>query len=436
MTSGETREPRATRAWAWPLTRRGIAATLVGAGCFVAAALTGARELQYLGLALLALVICAVVLHVIVPPRVDVDRRLEADTVERGLSRHVTVQISSRGRLTGSWRQPLPSGLADAAPADRPSPDAALSRVLGLDETSALPGRAAERGPRGGFEAGEHVQTIEYSVTGVRRGDWSLPPLRLRIDDAFGLARCEVDVGGESPLLVVPSLAPLARTDALGGEPGDSPAQTRQRGQNAENLTPRAYAPGDSVRRVHWRASARRGELMVRQEEREADRDATVLLDRDASRWKTDAGFERAVAAAAAIAWHLAHDGFAVQVVDDLRAPLALVDAPSPEARDHLQRVLARVAPRADGSPQSRRAPSGSVVAIVGSVDDDLARELTLASADDRFVGALVAEVSAEARNTLTRSGWRIARLDDDLAASWSRLVDGPVSDHAGDSRE
>ncbi|MEJ1229582.1 MAG: DUF58 domain-containing protein [Galbitalea sp.] len=41
----------------------------------------------------------------------------------------------------------------------------------------------------------------------------------------------------------------------------------------------REYRTGDALRRVHWRASARHGELMVRQEEQRSYPEARIILD-------------------------------------------------------------------------------------------------------------------------------------------------------------
>src|SRR5690606_1012528 len=95
-------------------------------------------------------------------------------------------------------------------------------------------------------------------------------------------------------------------------------------GQGADNLIPRAYMSGDSMRRIHWRASAHRGDLMVRQEEQESTPEATVVFDRNVDRYGREAllrpgedpAFEAAVSACASAVARLTDEGYVVTVID------------------------------------------------------------------------------------------------------------------------
>src|SRR5437764_633303 len=81
-----------------------------------------------------------------------------------------------------------------------------------------------------------------------------------------------------------------------------------------EFMTLRDYAPGDDLRHVHWRSTARRGHLMMRQNE--TRRRAPVLLMLDVRPGAHDrATFERAVEACASIATALDHMGRPFDVV-------------------------------------------------------------------------------------------------------------------------
>ena len=84
-----------------------------------------------------------------------------------------------------------------------------------------------------------------------------------------------------------------------------------------DDVTIREYRDGDDLRRIHWPATARTGDLMVRQEDRPAQRRAVVLLDPvDAHGGSGATGsFEWAVSACASIAAHLCESGYAVHLV-------------------------------------------------------------------------------------------------------------------------
>ena len=82
----------------------------------------------------------------------------------------------------------------------------------------------------------------------------------------------------------------------------------------------RAYRDGDDMRRVHWRATAHHGELMVRREEQPWQSRATLLLDTRTGAHAgqdPDSSLEYAVSAAASIGVHLADRGYAVRLVTD-----------------------------------------------------------------------------------------------------------------------
>ena len=87
---------------------------------------------------------------------------------------------------------------------------------------------------------------------------------------------------------------------------------------SAEDVTVREYRRGDDLRRVHWRSSARVGELMVRREEQPWQSRATLFLD---NRTRAHRGqgiassLEAAVSAAASVAVHLSQRGFTVRLV-------------------------------------------------------------------------------------------------------------------------
>ena len=127
-------------------------------------------------------------------------------------------------------------------------------------------------------------------------------------------------------------------------------------------MTLREYAPGDDLRHVHWRSTARRGHLMMRQNE--TRRRTPVLLMLDVRPGTHDrASFERAVEASASIATALDRSGRPFEVCVEHRADDRRARAPPPRA--HHGRARGRRAARrrpliiASTAPPQRRAHRG-----------------------------------------------------------------------------
>ena len=142
-------------------------------------------------------------------------------------------------------------------------PDLALSPRFVVDR---LPGGERRR--------------CSYRVHGERRGRHVLGPLRLRLVDPFGLVERSAVGTDTATLLVVPRVRPLGAEGPAGGHGGGGEGSRRTIAVHGEDdVSTREYRHGDDLRKVHWRATARTGELMVRLEERPWRAQATLLLD-------------------------------------------------------------------------------------------------------------------------------------------------------------
>jgi uncharacterized protein (DUF58 family) len=113
------------------------------------------------------------------------------------------------------------------------------------------------------------------------RGVHPMPPIEWRSGFPFGLAESGVQLGAGGELLVYPARGLLARPPASSGKPVGARVGVQSiTGQLAEDFRSlREYHPGDSLRHVHWRASAHRGALHVREIERERFAPTLILLD-------------------------------------------------------------------------------------------------------------------------------------------------------------
>ena len=122
---------------------------------------------------------------------------------------------------------------------------------------------------------------LSYPLRSDLRGKFVIGPLEIRIADAFGL----VELG---PLVFLPHRRSSSRR-AWFRCPGPwwraagwATVTARRRAAAAageDDVMPRAYRDGDELRRVHWRSTARYGELMVRREEQRWRNRVMLLLD-------------------------------------------------------------------------------------------------------------------------------------------------------------
>jgi uncharacterized protein (DUF58 family) len=121
-----------------------------------------------------------------------------------------------------------------------------------------------------------------YVLHDVPRGRYPIESAEVVIEDPFGLERIEEALPRRESLLVYPRLAELESlfSDAGSRTPGGRRLLMR-RTTGFELHSVRDYEQGESLRRVHWPSTARRGQLMVKELE-DAPRDETaVLLDAD-----------------------------------------------------------------------------------------------------------------------------------------------------------
>jgi uncharacterized protein (DUF58 family) len=411
----------------WPLTVRGTGALILAIACFLVSSEIGVLELSYFGILLLA-VLGASVASLYLARRSDVvTRSLTPDVATVGRESHVTVRVGVRTAVPtppGTWRDTLPAGLTGTAHGVFPA--------LGS-----------------GLRGSERVVDISYTVRGAKRGIHSIGPLSVSSSDPFGLARRSTLFGERTPVTVAPAIVDLPPLTDFAGEAGGSlHTSTNQLGQGSDNLVARAYMPGDSMRRIHWRATAHRDQLMVRQEEQESTPEASVVIDRGVLRWSPEAmyapgadpGFEAGVSAAASAVARLVHDGYAVEVIDTDGAVLAeRIDGGDMTEVESMIAHLATMTARRDDtlsrlSRQFSSVMTGPVILIVGRLDPiDL--EL-IASVPHHSTLPILLAVGPVA-NVLDRAadvGWHVGRIDPeaDLAFVWGNAVGRGLSHALG----
>ncbi len=156
------------------------------------------------------------------------------------------------------------------------------------------PGEGITRWPEEGIrvelptEPGAPPAHSTSRVRGVRRGHTSLGAIHLRVAGPLDLLRRQLRLELEDPISVQPGLRALrhARTPGLHvlREYGAHRLRSREGGREFAQL--REYVRGDDPRRIDWKATARRGEVIVR--EYEAERSQNLVLAIDAGRLMTE----------------------------------------------------------------------------------------------------------------------------------------------------
>jgi uncharacterized protein (DUF58 family) len=143
-----------------------------------------------------------------------------------------------------------------------------------------------------------------YELTPERRGIYTWQTVQLRTAAPLGLFWCSREHKTPAQAVVYPQILPLNRCPVIDGMGAESGRQSCDLSNSSgyEGLTRalRPYRWGDPMRLIHWRTSARYGELRVRELETLTSRQAmTIALDTTAP-WDPDT-FELAVIAAASL---------------------------------------------------------------------------------------------------------------------------------------
>lgn len=374
------------------LTSRGTAFLVVAAVGLVAAYASGWAALLAVSLFLAGAVAVAAGAVLTSPPDVTAERRIDPPVAEARSEVTVTVTISGRTAAGTEWSE-------------------RTSTVL--ETRGAVSGRLPHLGP------GSPPARIEYSVTGRRRGEVEVGPLRVSRTDPLGLVAADRAVGAAGRLILLPNLhpvRPLAAATRLDPDPVSS-AVFGLAGEQRD-IVARTYRAGDPMRSVDWRSTAHRGELMVRSEAAASAVSTALVLETRSGAWQNDEDFEWAVECAASLTAELGAARAGVRLVTDRHGPIAgdasdvLVALATVRADD--------VAPRPAELVLRVRHEDVQVVHVItgpGSVDDLLRLPPLVHGA----VG-IVSVVAHGGAPAVVPPGWRAVVLDPrrPVSEAWS----------------
>ncbi|MFC4119545.1 DUF58 domain-containing protein [Nonomuraea zeae] len=395
------------------LTSRGRSFLASGIAALLMAVFLGENDLFRIGVLVTALPLLAAMVVARTRYRLSCARRLDPPRAEVGGEATVTLRLENVTRL--------PTGLLlieDTVP-----------YALGVRPRFVLD-RVESRG----------VREIDYRVRSDLRGRYTIGPLSIRIADPFGLVELTRSFTISDTLVVTPHVAALPHVRLSGEWTGGGDSRTRSvAAAGDDDVAPREYRQGDDLRRVHWRSTARHGELMVRREEQQWQSRGALLLDtrRYAHRGEGPrSSFEVAVSAAASIGVHLAHEGLGLRLVTDLGAEHLTDSGLSYSLLDTLAVVRHSPARSLEMGVSALRQGGGDglIVAVLGSLDPEEARELARLRHSGITAVAVLLDVStweggdraaAESHQAvqavLAGYGWRIVRLPagTSIASVW-----------------
>jgi uncharacterized protein (DUF58 family) len=401
------------------LTVRGRSFVAAGLACLFGAFVIGQRPVFQIGVFLIALPVLAAVYVSRSRYRLSCTRTLVPGRLPVGTVAQVRLRLENVSRI--------PTSLLYA--------EDSLSYTLG-----AKPRFVLDRVEGGGR------REVAYTVRSDVRGRFRVGPLTIRMADPFGLCELTRAFSSVDQLVVTPVVSQLPAT-GLGGEwAGGGDTQARQVASAGEDdASTREYRYGDDLRKVHWKSTARTGELMVRREEQPWQSRATVLLDTRATAHYGDgpgSSFEWSVSAAASIGVHLARHGYTLRFLTDAGVDIEGTTLATAEAT--LLDQLAVVEPSSRGSlpltatKMHRGGGEGLIVAVCGTLNAEEAMTLgSLRNTASACIAVLIetatwtalgprakAETEAAMESgaaVLRAAGWRVivARHGTTLASIW-----------------
>lgn len=376
------------------LTKRGWSFVGVAVGLYVGGRLLGLVQLAVLAVATVLLLAGAYVWVRIKTPALEARRALK-ELLQVGVEGRVDLMVTAERRGTTV-------AVSDA-----------------FDQ-----GRRAARFLLPPLAAGEEARAA-YRFPTDRRGRFEIGPLRATVTDPFGLVSASRRVLGTEQVIVYPRVHEIVPPPDIGGLDldRDHPAVRARVETSGDFMTLREYAPGDDLRHVHWRSTARRGHLMMRQNE--TRRRAPVLLMLDVRPATHDrASFERAVEAVASIATALDRAGRPFEVAWSTGTN---VGAPGRRHLAHIMDELAIVEPH--GADRlliaATRRRSSALVAVTGRLLPTDAASIGLLVRDG---GLLVIVPAADEVTPVAARGRRFRSLavpytEGPFANSWNEAV-------------
>ncbi len=376
------------------LTRRGWSFVGAAAGLYVGARLLGLVQLAVLAVAAALLLVGAYVWVRVKSPSLGARRTLK-ELLQVGVEGRVDLVVN----------------------ATRRAPTVAISDAF--DQ-----GRRAARFLLAPLAPGDEARAA-YRFPTDRRGRFEIGPLRATLTDPFGLVSSSRRVLGTEQVIVYPRVHDIVAPPDVSGLDldRDHPAVRPRVEATGDFMTLREYAPGDDLRHVHWRSTARRGHLMMRQNETRRRAPVLLMLDvRPATHDRTS--FERAVEAVASIATSLDRAGRPFEVAWSTGTPIG---APGRRHLAYIMDELAVVEPHGADRIMiaATRRRSSALIAVTGRLLVNDAASIGLLVRDG---GTLITVATADGAAPVAARSRRyksvvVPYVEGPFAHSWNEAV-------------
>lgn len=376
---------------------------LAGSVLLVAALSTGAQVLYFLFLLGTIVVVAAWLITRVGLSGIDAGFALDRPQAQVGDRMRAVYTVRDRWRLPRPW-------IEVQSPSTLPVP---------------IPGRAIGLGPRA-----ERTWTVEVPLP--RRGQYHVDPMTIRTGDPFGLFTATARVGGGAGIIVYPAAEPLPAwrlPPALIEGTDAHPERTRQATALVTGVRP--YVTGDAFNRIHWRSSARHGELQVKEFDTEQTADLWLFLDldRDAQAGADEtATVETAVTVCASIMDRVLSGGRSVGLESAGSRRHVITADRGPRQRSKILHLLASVAADGgvpigellvDGLARLRRGTTA--VIVTPSVDRSWVGKL--APLRRRGIGCAVVVIDPVAHEDATRAVLGEPALATSERAPWDQAI-------------
>ena len=379
------------------LTRQGVAVLGAGIIAAVVGRVFAIIELYVIAAAFFASVALATGYVWVRRPRVEATRWIHPSVLVAGDTGHVDIQLSHAGRFT-------------SAPFVLEEP---VARTMTEDHVARLPVAALRA---------DTLSSSGYRVPTTTRGLIGLGPLRLIVSDVLGIARSAATIVGHDEIVVAPRMLAIDMPELGHGTLGRALLESSRRLGPGDFHGLREYAAGDEPRSIHWRASARTDQLMVKEYAVEGLHQCTVVFDPTPGAHASNTNFEHGVTAAASLVSSAVRAGLNTRFVT-----AGGIDLRGPEVAHNTQRVLARIEPsEAPLAAFNADMVDGLVLLVVITGSRHAATWHGAQAVSDPTITRVLVTTNDHADSGRLSVA---ARSDDTFVDAWQSLVGRPVAD-------